>query len=119
MKLELAFAELHNPLFLGGTNWGVKLDVKNTTKGKVQLTYDRGEKELLVTANGKTAIIPTTNVVSMTPMPEGLTEMAKHMAETVVNPLVNPPKGIKKAINAQVSGPTDHVFAQNAGKTRD
>jgi len=123
MKVELLFHELHNPLFLGEKNWGQKL-YRKQAKGHLGLEYDRDEKELLVTHKDSkgtmhTAIVPTANVSSMTPMPEG-----KHPlelpAEAGVN--TNGPKGKpgpKPKITAQVSGPHDHVFHQGPGKTRD
>src|ERR1017187_6539760 len=65
MLIPLSFAELHNPLFVAGTNMQLKLDpIKRT--GLV-LVYDRTEKELLVTYNGTLAIVPCSNVASMTP----------------------------------------------------
>lgn len=98
-RIELTFAELHSPLFLGGTNHGMKLG-DAYKKGHV-LVYDRAEKELVVTdAKGNEAIIPLTNVACMWPRKE-----AK-------------PISIEKALpqataraSAQVSSPTDHVFA--------
>lgn len=110
MKIALCFAELHTPLFLAGINWGQKLDIKNTTKGKLALAYDRAEKELLVNANGKVAIIPTSNVVSMTPLEEA-TKVEREP------PAVVPAKG---RIKTQASTPMSHVFeGQGAGKTND
>lgn len=122
MKLELSFAELHNPLFLGGTNWGLKLQPNMGSKGKLELAYDRVEKELLIKANGKIAIIPTSNVASMTPMPDSLEHKLAHVDEMPINPTVNPAKGKpgpKPKLNAQAATPHDHVFAQAPGKTHD
>ncbi len=95
MQIDLEFAELHGPLFLAGTNLQMKLDPHKRTG--LKLVYDRAEKELLVTFNGKTAIIPSSNIVSMTP---------GAVKEPVV--AVAPPSG--KAVKAQASSPQSHVF---------
>jgi hypothetical protein len=62
--IYLEFAELHTPLFLNGKNFGMKL-IPGKTSG-LTLAYNRAEKELLVSWMDKTAIIPSSNVVSMT-----------------------------------------------------
>ncbi len=112
-KINLTYAELHTALFLSGTNLGLRLNVAPSTPGHnrpgyragLTLIYDRDEKELLVTFNGETAIIPTTNVVSMV---AGIVEEKK-----IENPLV--PQG---KVEAQASSPMGHVFAgPGAGKT--
>ncbi len=69
MKINLSFAELHNPLFLNGTNHKQKL--YNTAVG---LIYDTKEKELYVNFKGAIAIIPSNNVASMTPAPDVMTD---------------------------------------------
>jgi hypothetical protein len=61
--MKLRFAELLAPLFLSGTNLGLKLQPQQRTG--LDLTYDRANRELLVTYNGRTAIIPMSNVNSM------------------------------------------------------
>jgi hypothetical protein len=61
-RIQLQFAELHTPLFLAGKNFGYKLSTK---LAGLQLAYDRDEKELLVTYNDKTAIVPWSNVSAM------------------------------------------------------
>ena len=63
MKLPVKFAELHSPLFLAGTNLQLKLDP--TRRGGIVMVYDRAEKELLVTYNNETAVVPVSNVASM------------------------------------------------------
>lgn len=121
MKIELCFAELHTPLFLGGTNWGHKLDAMKNSKGKITLFYDRAEKELIVGAAGRIAIIPTSNVVSMTPIEiaeiDALAEKIKEAQVELGKPTIYNKPGPKP--KAQVSGPHDHVFAQGPGKVRD
>lgn len=97
MKINLEFAELQTPLFLAGTNHGTKLSVD---KRPVVLIYDREEKELLVYFNKKLAIIPASNIASMTPV-----EVAAIEAKPEVK--AEAPKG---KVKAQVSTPTSHVF---------
>lgn len=102
MSVKIEFAELQTPLFLGGKNHQVKLQHGSG----LALEYDREEKELLVTYNKKTAIIPSSNVASMT--------IGTLQAE---QPVAAPRPG--RPIKAQASSPTDHVFADGPGKTRD
>lgn len=118
MKIDLSFAHLHGPLFFANKNWGEKLDVKNTAKGKIQLSYDREHKELTVKCDGFTTIVPSSNIVSMTPIPEAMPAQVNQPLEAALNTAVIPPRGPGRP-KAQVSGPHDHVFAQNAGKVRD
>lgn len=99
MKINLEFAELHTPLFLGGRNFGLKLD--NNKFSGLNLVYDQTEKELWITHNNKTAIVPTSNVVSMTPG-----ELKP--VEEIAKPVAAPQRGVR---SAQVSTPTSHVFA--------
>lgn len=98
---KVSFVHLHSPLFFAGRNWGEKIDVKNTAKGKVEMSYDRGEKELLIRCDGHTSYIPSSNIVSYTPLGETHTKAVKPTSDASANPNVN----------AQVSGPHDHVFA--------
>lgn len=93
--LDIKYAELHTALFLKGTNLGLKLNPHH--RGGLILKYDREARELLVSFNGETAIIPTTNVASMV---EGKQPDRK---EEVKEPFV--------AKTAQVSSPMQHVFA--------
>ena len=100
--IELKFAELHTPLFLAGTNLNVKL-MPDKRQG-LKIAYDRDHKELHVTYNGETGIIPSSNIVSM-----------------VVGKVVEPPKPVAPTtpIKAQASTPQDHVFAGHGhGKTK-
>lgn len=102
--IKLEFCELHGPLFLAGKNHGIKL----FNKAGVVLEYDRGQKELYVYYNGKTAIIPSSNIASMTPADPSTKPQAEAPAQ--------PPRG---KVQAQVSSPMNHVFAEGPGKTRD
>ncbi len=102
MKIELKFAELQTPLFLAGTNFGVKLDCSK--RAGMKLVYDQAEKELHVHHKDALAIIPTSNVASMTPIVHG----GEKRTETLV--VTQPPVLTKGRIKAQVSTPTSHVF---------
>ncbi len=117
MTIEIEFAELHNPLFLAGTNLQLKLEPAKRTG--LKLEYDRAEKELLVTYNGKTAIVPTTNVSSMTPATKPVViavpsqQAAANMSDPERDKIVAAQQaaGKQPRVTAQVSGPHDHVFA--------
>ncbi len=106
MKIDLEFAELHSPLFLGGKNHQMKLTAGARTK--LQLVYDRAEKELLVfwDEGQHEAIVPVSNVSSMTPK-------RVDKVEPEVEPEVKPaPVSVASvARTAQVSTPQSHVFA--------
>lgn len=112
MKLEIGFVHLHSPLFFARKNWKEKVDVR-TDKGPqgevMEMEYCRTDKELKVTCGAHESFIPSSNIVSYSPL---------KTVEKV--PAVKPTSG-KSAnlkINAQVSGPHDHVFAgQGAGQT--
>jgi len=110
MRIELEFAELHTALFLGGKNHGLKLH--NVRPGDPELIYDRAEKELWISHNNKVAIIPLSNVVSMTPTIESLKPQPEAQ-----EPVVQTVKTAKfqKTISAQVSTPTSHVFRGEGG----
>lgn len=106
MLIPIKFAELHNPLFLNGTNLQLKLDPKH--RPELVLVYDRTEKELIVFYKEALAIVPSTNVASMQPQ-DPLVFGAHPKPTAKVVPIVQPtaPKG---PIKAQVSTPHDHVF---------
>jgi hypothetical protein len=95
--LKLSFVHLHGPLFLAGTNLGEKLQ---TTVRNVKLEYHRDNQELHVTFNGKMAIVPVSNVVSMQLYDDSTDATNKA-------PVV--PIG---KVQAQVSTPQSHVFEQ-------
>lgn len=129
MRIELNFAELHNPLFLNGTNLQMKLDPSK--RQELFLIYDRVEKELLVYYKSALAIVPTTNVSSMTPkdpeiagpIPEIFATIHR-MEGTIQVSQEEETKATMARIGhmkrtAQVSSPTGHVFDQGPGKVRD
>lgn len=96
--LDVGFAELHNALFLGGKNFGLKIDLKRHSDIKMQ--YDLDEKELLVTWGAKTAHIPHSNVAYYIPGPAEDRKLAQ-----TAHPMV---AGIA---SAQVETPFGHVHA--------
>lgn len=109
MKVEASFVLLHSPLFFAGRNWGNKLDVKDTAKAKLQLTYDRETKELEVKCLAKTMYMPSSNIIGYEPL---ITTLPT--SDAAVAP------GIIRRRTAQASTPMDHVHAGlGAGKTND
>lgn len=107
-KIDLRFAEIHAPLFLmgeKGTNLTTKLDPAKR-KG-LKLVYDRGEKELLVSFEGMSAIIPSTNIVSMMEVQSSSKKLDAKTLKALRKE--NTPTG--QPIVAQVSGPQSHVHA--------
>lgn len=117
MKIVLSFAELHAPLFLAGKNFGMKLD--GHKHHGIVLTYDREFKELWVTwkdTSGKShdAIIPLSNVASMTPFREAPETAKEKLAKATTAPKADQPFGYDPAkykTTAQVSTPQSHVHA--------
>lgn len=111
MKIDIKTAELHNPLFLGGVNFQMKLDISKRVG--TTMTYDRVEKELIVTYNGNVAIIPSSNVASMCPVNPadvGVAVQAPSRTHKTLSPAIVAPVGKAKA---QVSDPTrDPVFGK-------
>lgn len=97
MKIPIKFAEIKTPLFLGNKNHKTKLDPGRIAG--LSMEYDRAEKELLVTWNAETAIIPSGDIASMV---EGIPTM-KAVQHT--HPIV---AGIA---SAQVETPMSHVHA--------
>lgn len=104
MKTNIIWAELHSPLFLAGTNLGLKMD-PSKRQGLV-MEFDEEKCHLYVQYNGATARVPEPSILSMV---EG--ELKKPIKET-------PPPYVKKVVTAQVSTPQGHVFeGPGAGKT--
>lgn len=103
-QINLKFAELHNSLFLGGKNFGLKLDPGKLSG--LKLVYDRPEKELLVYWGDHVGIIPSSNIAAMV---EGLPEVKVPQHS---HPMVASVAG------AQVETPMSHVHAGHGhGKT--
>lgn len=97
MRTAIKWAELHSPLFLAGTNLQQKLDP--TKRAGLVMEFDEHNHQLYVTYNGQTARVPEPSILSMI---EG-TIAPREIPKVVI------PSG--KAVKAQASGPTDHVFA--------
>lgn len=106
-KINLKFSELHTPMFLAGVSLGNKLDTAK--RSDLKLVYDRDQKELIVFFKGQVAILPSSNVVSMTPY--NAQDVGVDF-DTVESPKPEPQKVVPhKPIKAQVSDPVrDKVF---------
>lgn len=105
--VSIAFAELHNALFLGGKNFGLRLDPYKFKDLKME--YDLKEKELRVTwlASNKTAHIPHSNVAYYIPGPPFDRKIDQ----------IAPPQ-VAHIGSAQVETPMSHVHAgEGHGKT--
>lgn len=127
MQIELSYAELHTPIIVGGKNLNLKLDTVKLTG--LKLLYDRAEKELLVTYNNVTAIVPSPTVIQMIPAGQGKPVAQETGLSESLLAQAEPPTqeqkekqaaqaAIQKAAGlgkAQVSTPTSHVF-EGVGK---
>ena len=104
-RVTVGQCHFHNVVFFAGKNFGEKIDIRahKTPDGKpITMEYDRTEKELVIRGGKHESFIPSSNIVSYSPI------------ETVEKiPLVQPTSNVSAnpSINAQVSGPHDHVFA--------
>jgi hypothetical protein len=134
--IELKFAETHGPVFLTAGDKGYNLKNKLNVKERkgLKLQYDAETELMHVEYNGFKALVPSTNIVVMIPWdsemsapktpdePERVSADAVRDAQRADTPTGAPPtlkQGIKQSIDAQVSTPTDHVFAgPGKGKTR-
>ncbi len=114
--IDIKEAKLHDALFLAGTNLQQKLETSK--RSGLVMQYNRREKELLVSYKDETAILPTTNVASMTPrnQEDAFTAPARvrlAQEEQVMVPVTPAPRP-----TAQVDTPMSHVFAgPGHGKT--
>jgi hypothetical protein len=63
--IEVTFADLHNPVFLAGTNLGQKLDV--TKRTGLVLKYEDDAHRLWIQYNGLTCFTPDANILSCQP----------------------------------------------------
>lgn len=99
MKTKIEWAELHAPLFLAGTNLGLKLDPKK--RSGLTLEYDEEKRHLYAGFNEKSARIPESSVLSMVE--------AGPVAVVPKHPFPTPPQA--KPFEAQVETPLSHVHA--------
>lgn len=109
MKIPLAFAELHAPLFLAGKNFGMKLDDKKH-KG-IKLEFDKDEGLLIIGWSNQDGLhegwVPLANVASMTPA--GAPK--KTATEKLVAATTPAPDMARGKLSAQVETPQAHVHA--------
>jgi len=96
--IQLKFAEVKTPAFIGGKNHGLKLDP--TRSGGLELSYSREEKELYATYNNETAIIPASDIARMI---EGIPSLRV--------PQPSHPMHLSVSHTAQVETPMSHVHA--------
>jgi hypothetical protein len=110
----LKFVELHNPLFLSGTNLGTKLDPSK--RSGLLLEYDPKKRMLLVWFNQNLSLVPEPSVANMVPVnikDTGYTEPGLVFEQVKPQEAPQP----NSEIVAQVSTPHSHVFAAEPGHT--
>lgn len=101
--VSIEYAELHTPLFLGGKNFGTKLEPHGKHKHAqygLSLEFDESKKRMLAKYLSKTAHIPEAAVAYWIPGDGSQFKVVKNEA---------PPAN--KGITAQVSTPQSHVQA--------
>lgn len=113
MRVNLTYLELHNPLFLSG-NLGAKIDPKN--KGGIKMEYDFELVSAIVQYGGRIALIPSSNIASMTLDPAVAADVLGIKSSTVTPKLAPEEKPFKShpsvadiSNKAQVSNPTTDV----------
>ena len=65
MQIKLKWVELHTPMFLGGINYGLKLDCSK--RQNLQMLYNRDKQEVIIFVAGNLAILPMSTVAIMVP----------------------------------------------------
>lgn len=107
--IKTKFAQLHTALFLAGTNFGLNIDAEKGRFKGLNMVWDRENKELHVFHKDDVAVIPSSNVASVIPFNKLDLGSLAPKAEITVVEVKAPP--VTKKLKAQVSTPTDHVFA--------
>lgn len=105
---DIKFAELPLPLFLGGVNFGLKLDPVKRTGLKIQ--HDPESRRVFISYNGHYAVISENNVV-LTPAnitDYGFTPTEAKTTTTKAKVTTTGPHAMKTGISktAQVSDPS-------------
>lgn len=107
--IEVTFADLHNPIFLAGTNLGQKLDP--TKRTGLVLNYDNENKRLIVEYNGYVCFTPDSNILTCQP------KDASDLKVSVIHKHVPPVEKVKTAGPApqiadisHAQGETPHGF---------
>jgi len=97
-QIALEYVKVKDGFNLSGKNFTGSITSERS--GDPDLIYDRETKEVRIFNNGKMAIVPISNVISMTPK--------SNVKSIPVQESQAPVHG--KKIKAQVSSPTMHVF---------
>lgn len=118
--IDIKFAQLHDTLFLAGTNHGQKLDI---ARRDIKLTFDEEQKRLIVEFKQEVALVPETNISNMIPADSKpfIINIAALSEEKPLRPTAtlemeaetHKRRGRPPMARAQVSDPTrDAVFGQ-------
>lgn len=99
--MKIKYAETVKPIFLQGLSGKSKFDIL-LNRG-IKLEYDRKERELTLVYQGNVAIIPSSNIVSMTLLNEQdekkleapVTHKNHPMLKGIIKAQVGAPNGIK------------------------
>lgn len=126
MKLDLEFVELHSPLFLADTNFGMKLyaDPKKSQKGMIKMWYDTELEHTVIVYKHHVAIIESTASKTLSD-PNQIGVKVEAVLPKIV-PLVMPATQIKAQVSgpgiglktAQVSTPMDKVQGKPGRKAK-
>lgn len=114
--INLKFIETHNPIFINGVNLGQKIDITKRTNLYIQ--HDEKKDKYLIWVNGGLAILPPSSVNSSIPIDIKDTGYKHPTFEVEIQKPVEAAQFNGK-IQAQISHPHDHVFAQQPGLTNN
>lgn len=112
MFVNLRFVMLHDPMFLNATNLGTKLDP--TKRAGLFLQFDKKEREVVVWYNGKPQSVKNWAGIE----PFDYKDMGWELPSVKIKQ--QPPAEAAQpnpTIQAQVSTPHSHVFAEAPGQT--
>jgi len=122
--MDLKFVELHSPLFIKGLNkvgynLGVKLDP--SAKPGLTIEFDEEKHMLFVTFQGQTALVPLSNVLSMTLGKPEVKEVKAGATSWHANPVSKEIETFERAaqIDALKDNPNVEAYLAKQAKTKD
>ena len=130
MRQDVAFAELHGPIFVsdGKAGKGLGPKLKPIEVQGLSMVFDWDKRCLEVTYNGTTTNVMEGNIANWTPKkevinapilkPEQILKTPAQDKKDLITATIATEARIGK-IKAQVSSPTSHVFEESAGKVKD
>ena len=118
MRIDLEFVELHSPLFIDGTNFGLKLysDPKKC-KAPIELWYDTDLRHTIVLYKNKVSLIESTASMTLTKP----SQIGIELTPALTKPhAIIPIAAEDRIVRAQATGPEKTIrTAQVSDPTRE